>query len=54
MLDLPSWVLMPSYLQRQWVVAACGAGVMAYSAHFVYRHSSWGGSNDFERCAGMT
>ncbi|MEW5310559.1 MAG: hypothetical protein WDW38_002346 [Sanguina aurantia] len=49
MLVLPSWVLMPSYLQRHWVAAACGAGVMAYSAQFVYRHSSWGGSNDFER-----
>ncbi|MEW5302498.1 MAG: hypothetical protein WDW36_005278 [Sanguina aurantia] len=49
MLVLPSWVLMPSYLQRNWVAAACGAGAMAYSAQFVYRHSSWGGSNDFDR-----
>lgn len=50
-ITLPRWVLMPSQLQRHWLSVACGTGVVACSAHFVYRHSSWGGSNDFERCA---
>ncbi|GAX73074.1 hypothetical protein CEUSTIGMA_g527.t1 [Chlamydomonas eustigma] len=53
-IQLPAWLVMPSYLQRNWLTLLMKGAGMAWVLQYIFWHSSLAGSNDLQRWSKAT